>query len=94
MKNFTTVQKWLDTNPSPEVTAIVLKTINRSATSEMKKEILLKTRELQKLELAIKAMEDLDLAVPENITDQASAHRERISELKQWLPPSVNQSRA
>ena len=94
MKNYKTVQAWLDTDPSPEVTAIVLSTINRSAASEMKKEFFLKTRELKNLELAIKAMEGVDLVVPESITKQMNTHREKLSELEQWLPSSVLNYRA
>ncbi len=87
MKNFKTVQVWLDSEPAAETIEIVLRYINISAVAEYKRELSKKEGELKRLESAISSMEEIKLAVPGNLTDTAKALRKRIYELAHKIPP-------
>ena len=85
MKKFETIQAWLDSDPSPETTGIILNSINRSSESEYKKSLIRKGMELRKIEKAITTMEEANLPVPDTLRDTEKELLEQISSLKRRL---------
>ncbi len=88
MKNYNNIREWLDTDPSPELITIILAAIKRYSIDDIGKQLSIKTYDLNKLEEAIKTMEDLELEIPKNINNKANTLRKMISEHKRQLQSS------
>ncbi len=82
MSNFTTIQEWLDSNPSVESTQIIMNFIHRNVNSERKAELHNKKRELKKMEMARRSMEELGMEVTMDINEMIDALQKRIAELE------------
>lgn len=83
---FKSVEEWLNSNPSKEVIEKVLKVVNKSIISEIRKEFYDKRGELRKMENAIKSMERVELPITKEITDKVKALKKEVDELEKQLP--------
>lgn len=86
MKTFADVQSWLSSNPSKEEIEKVLKVINRSAQSSMRREFHQKNAELKKMKKVIDSLGEVNLPVSKEVKDQVVNLQKEVEELQKQLP--------
>jgi hypothetical protein len=83
MKTFTSIQEWVDSNPSAKSQEIILKAINRNVTHELRVEQYYLNQKLRKIENAKKLLlDDSELAL---LKQQFELNAKA---LKQFVPKS------
>ena len=89
MKKFTNISDFLASKPSKETIEKVLKLVNSSVITQIRKEVYLKEAEQRKLDKMVKTFTELKLVVPTSLNERKKVLAKEIETLKKELPPKV-----
>jgi F0F1-type ATP synthase beta subunit len=86
MKTLNTIQEFLQTNPSKEEVAKVLKVANRMNSSKLRKEVWETEKQLKKLVVVEKKLKEISIPVPNDILKGIKELKSKIETMKKDIP--------
>lgn len=86
MKTLTSVQEWMETNPSNEEVQKVLNLVNKRVVTKTRREIYEYEKEYRKLIGIEKRLKEIQLLIPKEISLKMKDLNSKILDLKKGLP--------
>jgi archaellum component FlaC len=86
MKNFSTIQEWVNSNPTKDEISKVLILVNKKVVAKTKNEIYALEKNLRKLSSIEKKMNEVKLPLSKDVSLKIKELSSQINELKRGLP--------